>query len=92
MENSQPWQCPACKTWYAPHVEKCECQKGDSRGIVITPQPYKPTGTAVWPWTTAPYIGDPPYPWSGSGITWTYEPTVTIGSGIITTNYPLYTN
>jgi hypothetical protein len=21
------WQCPACKTHYAPHVDKCECQK-----------------------------------------------------------------
>lgn len=23
--TNQGWQCPACKTVYAPHVEKCEC-------------------------------------------------------------------
>lgn len=22
-----PWQCPSCKTWYAPHIDKCECEK-----------------------------------------------------------------
>lgn len=21
------WQCPGCKTWHAPHADKCECQK-----------------------------------------------------------------
>lgn len=24
---SQGWQCPLCKTVYAPHVDKCECGK-----------------------------------------------------------------
>jgi hypothetical protein len=22
-----PWQCPGCKTFYSPEVNKCECQR-----------------------------------------------------------------
>lgn len=25
---NQGWQCPVCKTVYAPHVDKCECVVG----------------------------------------------------------------
>lgn len=26
MIEPQSWQCGGCKTWYAPFVEKCECE------------------------------------------------------------------
>lgn len=26
---NQGWQCPLCKTVYAPHVDKCECAAGE---------------------------------------------------------------
>lgn len=63
--SKQAWQCPGCKTWYAPHVEKCECRKDDSVGVGDAPQPIVPPSTGVWVppqkvqidrW----YIGDPP--------------------------------
>jgi hypothetical protein len=27
MTVSKPWQCPGCKTWYAPFIDKCACEK-----------------------------------------------------------------
>lgn len=56
---ANPWQCPACKTFYAPHVDRCECAKVvepelspfelDPRwpGHVPTPMPIVPC--PVWP-------------------------------------------
>ena len=26
MTKPQSWRCGGCKTWYAPFVEKCECE------------------------------------------------------------------
>lgn len=27
MNAQQGWQCPLCKTVYAPHIQKCDCTK-----------------------------------------------------------------
>lgn len=32
---NQPRQCPWCKTWYAPHIEKCECMKSQSSWVTF---------------------------------------------------------
>lgn len=39
----QGWQCPCCKTVYAPWVQSCECEKN------VTSITYTwPTDTAIW--------------------------------------------
>lgn len=30
MTKPQSWQCGGCKTWYAPFIEKCECERDSS--------------------------------------------------------------
>ena len=53
----QGWQCPECKTIYAPTVEKCECVKVPVQKYVYPYYPYWP-----YPYQTYPY-----WPYWGSG-------------------------
>lgn len=33
----QGWQCPCCKTVYAPWIKSCKCQKASSRITINNP-------------------------------------------------------
>jgi len=37
---NEPWQCPACKIWYAPHVMGCECEHRKQKPPVPSPLEY----------------------------------------------------
>lgn len=54
------WQCPLCKTVYAPSVTKCDCAKDNTLPVTFKCIPYNPlTGhSTIPPYTTA-------YRWSG---------------------------
>jgi len=40
---NQGWECPACKTVYAPTVTKCECQ------VAKPDWTYRPPAWQPWP-------------------------------------------
>jgi hypothetical protein len=44
---TEPWQCPACRTWLAPHVSEHRCEPGDGVGAKpVSPAPVTPMTTA----------------------------------------------
>ena len=45
---AEPWQCPACKTWLAPHVSehRCEPPEGAVGAKPAPPRPLTPVTTA----------------------------------------------
>jgi hypothetical protein len=51
----QGWQCPECKTVYAPHVDKCECTKQQKTTATVD----------VTGWTINWKQGDPVPMWYG---------------------------
>ena len=51
VSEPKAWQCPACMTWLAPHVNEHRCAPPEG-GVSVRPvvAPYSPsTGTATWP-------------------------------------------
>jgi hypothetical protein len=51
---AEPWQCPACKTWLAPHVSEHRCDPEDGVGAKpVVPAPASPAPGALT-WTTQP--------------------------------------
>jgi len=47
---AEPWQCPACKTWLAPHVSEHRCDpEGGVGAVPVAPAPVTPTTTSVRP-------------------------------------------
>ena len=73
---TEPWQCPACKTWIRGDVTEHRCPPQEGVGAEpIGPSPYSPT-TFVW---------SPPPGWSvtttnvpASTATTTITPTLTL--------------
>jgi hypothetical protein len=44
---AEPWQCPACKTWLAPHVSEHRCDpEGGVPAVPVPPAPLSPVTTA----------------------------------------------
>jgi hypothetical protein len=44
---AEPWQCPACKTWIAPHVSEHRCDpEGGVPAVPAPPAPLSPVTTA----------------------------------------------
>lgn len=89
---NQGWQCPECKTVYAPHVDKCECAKDSVEPVQefsFEEISKRTSGTitipvdafAPWRWTITPY------PWYGTPSTIPSFPTppyiITTSSGSI---------
>jgi hypothetical protein len=70
-----PWRCPGCGVWYAPTIERCECQKALSVRYVPVPQPY-PMPTWVRPW----WENRDPYYYSILMTCTTTDKTITINA------------
>lgn len=65
MTKLQSWQCGGCKTWYAPFIEKCDCECKEVGGIRHIRQPYLVPIQEYWhPYKYVPW--NPVITWSST--------------------------
>jgi len=74
---AEPWQCPACKTWLAPHVSEHRCDpEGGVGAKPLSPVPSSPSA-AVHTWPTGGTITTGPTGWTATNMTVQYSGTPT---------------
>ena len=75
---AEPWQCPACKTWLAPHVSEHRCDPEGGVGTKpVSPVPSSPS-TAVYTWPTGGgVITTGPTGWTATNLTVHYSGPMT---------------
>ena len=50
----EPWKCPGCNRWQAPHVDRCECEgQAAVPAPVVVPTPIYIRQDRPW-WQDAP--------------------------------------
>jgi S1-C subfamily serine protease len=69
VSKPEPWRCPACLTWIAPHVPEHRCDPPGSGVTVIYPGTTGPASSAGISISTATLPGTVTVNVSGAGVT-----------------------